>query len=73
LILAEEFSGCAKKGNWGDITFMLEYDRSIEKIAVVADEQWRDDMLIYLAAGLRDAAVKFFLPDQEDMARTWLC
>jgi hypothetical protein len=72
LILAEGFSGWARKGNWGDMTFMLESDPSIEKIAVVADEQWRDDMLIYLGAGLRDAMVKFFPRGQENMARTWL-
>jgi hypothetical protein len=72
LILDEGFTGWARKGNWGDMTFMLEYDPSIEKIAVVADEKWRDDMLIYLGAGLRDAMVKFFPQGQEAMARTWL-
>jgi len=72
LILAEGFSGWAKKGNWGDLTFMLEYDPYIEKIAVVADEQWRDEMLMYLGAGLRKAAVEFFPHGKENKARAWL-
>jgi hypothetical protein len=72
LILAEEFSGWARKGDWGDMTFMLEYDPYIEKIAVVAEEQWRDKMLMYLGAGLREAAVEFFPHGQENKARTWL-
>jgi hypothetical protein len=72
LILAEGFSGWGREGNWGDLTFMLEYDPYIEKIAVVADEQWRDKMLMFLGAGYRKAAVKFFPRVQEDKARAWL-
>ena len=72
LILAEGFSGWAKKGDWGDLTFMLEYDPYIEKIAVVASEQWRDKMLVFLGAGLREAAVEFFPIGEENMAHAWL-
>jgi len=72
LIMAEAFSGWAKKGDWDNLNFMLEYDPYIEKIAVVADEKWRDDMLMFLGAGLRNAIVKFFPMDQESNARTWL-
>jgi hypothetical protein len=72
LILAEGFSGWAKKGDWGDVSFMFEYDPYIEKIAVVADKQWRDNMLMYLGAGMRKAAVEFFPLGQEDKARAWL-
>lgn len=72
LILAEGFSGWGREGDWGDLTFMLEYDPYIEKIAVVAGEQWRDKMLMYLGAGYRKAAVEFFPLGQEDKARAWL-
>ncbi|MFC1637240.1 STAS/SEC14 domain-containing protein, partial [Planctomycetota bacterium] len=34
LILAEQFSGWGKQGDWGDLTFMYECDPYIEKIAV---------------------------------------
>lgn len=72
LILAEDFSGWARQGNWGDLTFMLEYDRFIEKIAVVASEQWRDRMLLFLGAGLREASVEFFSIGEENLARALL-
>jgi len=72
LILAEEFSGWGREGDWGDLTFMLEYDPYIEKIAIVASEQWRDKMLMFLGAGYRKAAVEFFPLGQEDKARAWL-
>jgi hypothetical protein len=72
LILAGGFAGWGKEGDWGDIRFMLEYDPYIEKIAVVADEKWRDPFLMYLAAGHRKAAVEFFPPGEESKARQWL-
>ncbi len=72
LVLAEEFSGWGKEGDWGDLTFMYEYDSCIEKIAVVAEANWKDEMLMYLGAGRRKAQVKFFLYDEEETARNWL-
>jgi len=72
LILAEGFSGWGKEGDWGDLTFMLEHDPYIEKIAVVAGENWRDMILMFLAKGYRKAAVEFFALGQEAKARAWL-
>mgnify|MGYP003587858873 CR=1 FL=1 len=72
LLLADAFSGWSKKGDWGNLDFMNEYDPVMEKIAVVADEKWRDEMLMYLGAGLRRAAVSFFPSRSEDKARAWL-
>ena len=71
LILADGFAGWGKEGDWGDIRFMLEYDPYMEKIAVVADEKWRDPFLMYLAAGHRKAAVEFFPSGEVGWARKW--
>jgi argonaute-like protein implicated in RNA metabolism and viral defense len=72
LVLAEDFTGWGKEGDWGDLTFMYEYDPYIEKIAVVAKANWKDQILMYLGAGRRQAEVKFFFYDQEKDARDWL-
>ena len=72
LILAEQFSGWGKEGDWGDLTFMYEYDPYIEKIAVVADVKWKDEMLMFVGANRRQASVEFFLPDETQSARDWL-
>jgi len=72
LALLEEFSGWGKEGDWGDLTFMYEYDPYIDKIAVVAEGKWKDDILMFIGAGRRQAQVKFFLPDEEKDARDWL-
>ena len=52
-VLAEEFSGWGKEGDWGDLTFMHEYDLYIGKIAIVGDEKWKDQILMFLGAGRR--------------------
>ncbi len=72
LILAEQFSGWGKEGDWGDLTFMYEHDAQIEKIAIVAEDKWKDQMLMFVAAGRRQAAVEFFLDGGEENARNWL-
>ena len=72
LILAEEFSGWSKEGDWGDLTFMYEYDPYVDKIAVVAEDKWEDEILMFLGAGRRQAAVEFFLPGETQAARNWL-
>ena len=72
LVLADQFSGWGKEGDWGDLTFMHEYDPYIEKIAVVANEKWKDEILMYLGAGRRQAQVKFFFDDEAEDARDWL-
>ncbi len=72
LVLAEEFSGWGKEGDWGDLTFMYEYDPYIEKIAVVSEKKWKDQILMFIGAGRRQAEVEFFFCDEEKDARDWL-
>ncbi len=72
LILAENFSGWAKEGDWGNLEFMLKNDPYIQKIAVVANEEKKDDLLIFLGKGMREASVEFFPAGEEEKARDWL-
>lgn len=72
LVLTENFSGWDKAGDWGDLTFMHEYDPYIEKIAVVADEKWQDQIFMFVGAGMRAAQVMFFPTGEEEKARDWL-
>jgi hypothetical protein len=73
LLLAENLSGWAKEGEaWGDLSFMIEHDPYIQKIAVVTSEKMKDDVLLFLGAGMRKAAVEYFPAGEEDKARNWL-
>jgi hypothetical protein len=72
LVLAENFSGWGKSGDWGDLTFLYETDPLINKIAVVANEKWEEEILMFLGAGRRQAEVQCFFPEQQLEARAWL-
>ena len=71
LILAKDFNGWGT-GNWGDLSFMYESDPFINKIAVVSDGKWKDELLMFLGKGYRKAVVKFFFPEELNYARSWL-
>lgn len=72
LFILENFQGWAKEGDWGDIRFLIDHDKDINKIAVVGEEQWRDLICAFLAKGFRQAQVEYFLPADLAKARVWL-
>ena len=72
LLILDNFQGWKREGGWGDVSFLIEHDKEIVKIAVVGDEQWRDLVDAFLAKGFRQAAVEYFLPADLAKARVWL-
>jgi SpoIIAA-like len=72
LFILENFRGWKREGNWDDISFLMEHDKDIAKIAVVGGEEWRDLVYAFLAKGFRHAAVEYFLPPDIARARGWL-
>jgi len=43
------FDGWERHEDWGDVSFMMEQGQQIEKMAIVADEKWRDDAFAFTA------------------------
>jgi len=72
LVILEDFRGWKKGTGWDDLSFANEYDHSIEKIAIVGPEQWRDLACVFAGKGLRSVVVDYFLPPQIEQARKWL-
>ena len=72
LIIAEGFEGWERHGDWGDVSFMMQEGQQIEKMAIVADEKWRDDALAFTAKGFRPTAIEFFPSSRLNEAHTWV-
>ena len=70
LVLLDGFEGWERTDEWGDVSFLAEHDTDIEKIAVVGQERWRDEVLMFAGAGLRHNPVRYF--NDEAGARAWL-
>ncbi|MBK8753735.1 MAG: STAS/SEC14 domain-containing protein [Candidatus Competibacteraceae bacterium] len=72
LIQLQNFAGWEPGEQWGDVSFFFRHDKDIEKIAVVSDPRWRDDMLTFLFADYRQAEARFFAETDLEPARAWL-
>jgi hypothetical protein len=72
LVVLEGFEGWEPHPDWNDLTFYVKHGDSIERIAIVGRERWRDEALMFAAADLRRAAVEFFPEEGAASARAWL-
>lgn len=72
LVIAEDFKGWAKTGDWGDLSFQLENDQYIKKVAVVVDKKWEDMVNMFIGKGLREFPVECFQPSEKNDAMAWL-
>jgi hypothetical protein len=72
LFSLESFEGWEQGSDWGDMQFYGSHGRHIERIAIIGEEQWRDQAILFAGAGLRKAAVEYFLPSESERARAWL-
>ncbi|MGE5219531.1 MAG: STAS/SEC14 domain-containing protein [Chloroflexota bacterium] len=72
LFILDNFKGWKREGDWGDISFLVEHDKDIGRIAVVGDEEWRDLVYAFLAKGFRQAQIEYFHPGDLAKARAWV-
>ena len=73
LFVLEGFDGWEPRDNWSDLTFYATYGDRIDRIAIVGDERWRSEALMFAGADLRSGPVEFFAgPAGDREARAWL-
>ncbi|MCU0809014.1 MAG: STAS/SEC14 domain-containing protein [Candidatus Contendobacter sp.] len=72
LIQLENFAGWEPGDQWGDVSFFFRHDHDIERIAVVGEPRWQDEMQVFLFADYRQAEARFFPETDLELARAWL-
>jgi hypothetical protein len=72
LVVLAGFEGWAPGGNWRDLGFYVRHADNIERIAIVGDERWRSEALMFVGADLRKAPVSFFQATDGARAEEWL-
>ena len=70
LARTQGFEGWERTERWGDLEFFLANDEKVQRIALVGDARWREDLLAFSLEGMRKAAVRFF--ETEEEAMSWL-
>ena len=72
LIQLENFAGWEPGEHWSDVSFFFKHDKDIDRIAIVGEPRWRDQMLVFLFADYRQAEARFFPENDLEPARAWL-
>jgi hypothetical protein len=72
LVTLEDFQGWEKGVDWGDVDFLMAHGNEIEKIALVGDERWKDQLFAFVGKGLRTTEVEFFPPSSAMEADRWI-
>ncbi|MDD5411845.1 MAG: STAS/SEC14 domain-containing protein [Methylobacter sp.] len=72
LVMAENFEGWEKGEEWGDVGFLTGYGDSIVKMAIVGDERWKEQVLMFTGKGLRATEVEFFPTSSLKEAERWV-
>jgi hypothetical protein len=73
LVVLSQFEGWEQNPNWADLSFYVAHGDSIDRIAIVGDERWKNETLMFASVDLRRAPVEFF-SSQNGLAeaRAWL-
>jgi hypothetical protein len=72
LFVLEGFDGWDPADNWSDLSFYVTHGETIQRIAIVGNERWRSETLMFAGADLRKAPVEFFPEHAVADARAWL-
>jgi hypothetical protein len=74
LIDATEFRGWARgfDGGTSEVEKMFAVDEIVDRMAVVADSHWHENLGLFLGAWMRKAKIEFFTVQERDKARAWL-
>jgi len=72
LVVLDGFEGWEQGMSWRDLGFYIRHGDDIEKIAIVGDETWRSEALMFAGADLRKAAVEYFPAADVSRAAEWL-
>ena len=72
LVSTVDFQGWEKGADRGDVSFLSDYGDDIVKMAIVGDDKWKDQVLMFVAKGLRKTAVEYFPANALTQAEAWL-
>ena len=64
LFVLSQFEGWEQNPNWGDLSFYVTHGDSIDRIAIVGDEKWRNETMMFASRLNRHVCVVRAVDDQ---------
>lgn len=71
-IVARDFEGWTREGDWGNVSFQAENDAYIEKMALVGNREWEELVVLFTGQGVRRFPIQYFLHPEIQKARAWI-
>lgn len=73
LVTLEEFRGWERSAAWNDDAgFLPRHGERIARMALVGDERWREEALLFVGKGFRDAQIAYFPEAERQRAEDWV-
>ena len=72
LAVMDNFMGWEKSEAWDDVGFMAKHGDDIVKMALVGDEQWKEETFLFVGKGLRSTEIEFFPSSSLKRAEEWV-
>lgn len=73
LIALVDFHGWEANPGWEeDVEFSFRYASKIDAIAIVGDEQWRQEALLFVGDGFRNTKISYFPASASELAEHWV-
>lgn len=73
LVTLEDFGGWEKSTAWNEAAgFLPEHGQRIARMALVGEERWREEALLFVGKGFRDTDIAYFPDDARRDAEEWL-
>jgi len=71
-VTLEDFKGWEKGVDWGDIDFLMAHGDDIDRIALIGEERWKDQVFAFVGKGLRATEIECFPPSSAKEAESWV-
>jgi len=73
LAVLDHFEGWESSDAWGDDwEFLFKYGSRLSRMAVVCEDRWKDDALLFAGAGFRGTSVEYFSDTSLQEAEAWV-
>jgi hypothetical protein len=72
LAILDGFQGWERNEAWSETGFLAEQGDTIQKMAIIGDEVWKEEVFLFTGKGFRATEIEFFPPSSRDEAERWV-
>ena len=71
-VIVEDLAGCEASLDGDDVHALKKYDGTIEKVAILGEERWRNGVCAVIGKDFQSAPIEYYSPSERARAIAWL-